>query len=142
MIPAAFVTLEKFPQTPSGKVDRKALPPPSASRSQCDEDYAAPRTPNEEAMAAIWQKVLKVDTVGIHDNFFELGGHSLLAMRVASQIRGTLGLDVSLRDLFERPTVAGLAAGLAGDRDAGAPPLVPFLAPSRRKFPLARKGSG
>ncbi len=125
MIPAAFVTLENFPQTPSGKVDRKALPPPPASRSECDEDYVAPRTPIEEAMAAVWKKVLKVDSVGIHDNFFELGGHSLLAMRVTSQIRGTLGLDLSLRDLFERPTVAGLAAGLAGNEEAGAPPLAP-----------------
>ena len=100
--------LERLPLTPNGKIDRKALPAPERSDSD-DATYVAPRTPIEKILAGIWTEVLGLDQVGIKDNFFELGGHSLLAMQLISRIRGVLGVDVPLRNLFETPTVAGFA---------------------------------
>ena len=73
----------------------------------------APRTPVEEALARIWAGVLKLEQVGIHDNFFDLGGHSLLATQIISRVRNTFQLELSLRCLFENPTVASLTAQLA-----------------------------
>ncbi len=108
MVPTTYVMLERLPLTPNGKIDRKALPAPE--RSDSDEaTYVAPRTPIEKILAGIWTEVLRLDQVGIKDNFFELGGHSLLAMQLISRIRGVLGVDVPLRNLFETPTVAGFA---------------------------------
>jgi hypothetical protein len=101
--------LESLPLTPNGKLDRKALPAPDQSRPEQDGTYTAPRTPTEELLAGIWARVLNLDKVGIHDNFFELGGHSLLATQVISRIRDTYKLDLSLRALFETPTIFGLA---------------------------------
>src|SRR5262249_47245065 len=79
MIPAAFVWLEVMPRTPSGKVDRRALPVPDRARPDLAEEFAAPHTPWEMLLAAIWQEVLMVDQIGVYDNFFDLGGHSLLS---------------------------------------------------------------
>ncbi|UFP93830.1 amino acid adenylation domain-containing protein [Gloeobacter morelensis MG652769] len=117
MVPSAFVYLAALPLTPNGKVDRTALPP-SAGRQQLDPDVV-PRTPLEQQIAAIWAQVLGVEAVGRHDNFFDLGGHSLLATQVRSRLREELQVELSLRPLFETPTVAGLArviAGLQGQR--------------------------
>jgi amino acid adenylation domain-containing protein len=108
MIPSAFVLLDAMPLTPSGKVDRRALPAPEHSRAGLAE-LVTPRTPVEEAIAEIWMALLKVDGVGVHDNFFALGGHSLLAAQVVARLRAAFGLDLPLRALFETPTVAGLA---------------------------------
>ena len=110
MIPSDFVFLDALPLTAAGKVDRRALPAPDDSRPRLEADYVAPRTPNEEVLAAIWSEVLKLDKVGIHDNFFDLGGHSLLATQVISRVRKAFELDIPLRALFESPTVAGLSA--------------------------------
>jgi acyl carrier protein len=109
MVPSAFVFLDSFPRTLNGKLDRGALPTPNESRPDLERSFVAPRTPAEELLAEIWAKVLKVERVGIHDNFFDLGGHSLKATQVVSKIRGTLQVEVPLRDLFENPTVADLA---------------------------------
>jgi acyl carrier protein len=109
MVPSAFVFLDSFPRTRNGKLDRGALPIPNQSRPELENSFAAPRTSVEEALAEIWAEVLKVERVGIHDNFFDLGGHSLKATQVVSKIRGTLQVEISLRDLFENPTVAELA---------------------------------
>jgi hypothetical protein len=76
-VPSCFVPLERFPLTPSGKVDRKALPAPASRRPEVNGTVAAPNTSTEESLARIWCEVLELPTVGIHDNFFELGGHSL-----------------------------------------------------------------
>jgi acyl carrier protein len=107
MIPSSFVTLSELPLTPSGKVDRLALPAPEP-RTALD-PMVQPRTPVEEAVAEIWADLLKQERVGVHDNFFALGGHSLLAAQVVARLRVAFGLDIPLRALFETPTVAGLA---------------------------------
>jgi acyl carrier protein len=114
MLPSFFVTLDSLPLTPSGKLDRRALPPPDGGRSDVAGEYVAPRTEAEGKLAAIWQEVLKVERVGVTDNFFELGGHSLLATQVISRVRESFGVELPLRKLFEAPTVGGLAAAVAG----------------------------
>ena len=108
MVPAILVELPELPLTPSGKVNRRALPAPDYC-AQLDESYAAPRTPVEELLSNIWMEVLKVSRVGINDNFFDLGGHSLLLTQVVSRIRNAFKLEMPLRVLFERPTVALMA---------------------------------
>ena len=108
MIPSAFVRLDALPLTPSGKVDRKALPTPDAE-AVTRKAYVAPRTPQEATVAGIWAEILKLDRVGVHDNFFELGGHSLLAMQMMARLREALGVELPLRSLFEAPSVAELA---------------------------------
>jgi len=102
MVPSAIVVLDKIPLTPSGKVDRKALPKPDFSSRQAI--YAAPRTETEKVLCHIWQELLGVERVGITDNFFQLGGHSLLATQVVSRIRQNLHVELPLRTLFEAPT--------------------------------------
>lgn len=109
MIPAIWVTLPSLPLTPNGKVDRKALPPPDTSRPAQFSGYVSPRTDIEKMLAGWWAEILRVEHVSIHDDFFELGGHSLSATRLLSRIRSGLQIDVPLRRLFERPTVAGFA---------------------------------
>jgi len=111
MVPQSFVLLAELPLTPSGKVDRRALPEPEAARPELEASFVAPRNAVEEVVAGIWGEVLRVGRVGVYDNFFELGGHSLLATQVISRVRRALRVELPLRTLFEDPTVAGL--GLA-----------------------------
>jgi amino acid adenylation domain-containing protein len=106
MVPSAFVLLDRLPQTPSGKVDRGALPAPQWSAAV--DSFAAPRNELEQVLAEIWAELLPVERIGIHDNFFDLGGHSLLATRLVSRLRETFQVEVSLRSLFEAPTIAQL----------------------------------
>ncbi len=113
MIPSAFVVLEALPLTPSGKVNRRALPAPSGARPELETAFVAPRTPVEEELAAIWAQLLGVEQVGVHDNFFELGGHSLLATQLISRLRETFQVELPLRSLFEATTVADLAVVIA-----------------------------
>jgi amino acid adenylation domain-containing protein len=108
LLPAAIVFLDALPLTPSGKLDRRALPAPAGERPSLDRAYVAPRTPQEEVMAGIWAGVLGVERVGVHDDFFELGGHSLLATQVISRVREAFRVEVALRRVFESPTVSGL----------------------------------
>ncbi|GHF24638.1 hypothetical protein GCM10010218_01500 [Streptomyces mashuensis] len=108
MVPALFVTLDALPLTPSGKVDRRALPAPH-ERVETTASYAAPSSVTEEVLAEIWQELLGTERIGVHDNFFEAGGDSLLAVRLASRINAAFGTDLSPRALFERPTIAGTA---------------------------------
>ncbi|MBV9914403.1 MAG: hypothetical protein JOZ93_17625, partial [Sinobacteraceae bacterium] len=118
MVPSAFVALEALPLTPNGKVDRRALPAPEG-RPEITE-FVAPRTPTEEVVAGIWCEVLKLERVGVHDNFFALGGHSLLAMRVMARLREVLEVELPLRALFQRPTIAELAVRISEQQPAAA----------------------
>ena len=111
MIPNAFVLLESLPLTSNGKVDRRALPKPDLDSTQV-EKFVAPRTPIEEMLTQIWAQVLKIEQVGIHDNFFELGGHSLLATQLVSRIRNLFKVELPLRELFTKATVAQLGRSL------------------------------
>jgi acyl-coenzyme A synthetase/AMP-(fatty) acid ligase/acyl carrier protein len=108
MVPADFILLEHLPLTPNGKVDRKALPKVNGSIAAPTE-FVAPDTPTEKALAELWQKVLRLDRVSVEHNFFASGGHSLLAMQLVGQVRDRFGIDLPLRNLFERPTVGKLA---------------------------------
>jgi acyl carrier protein len=133
MVPRAIVALEALPLTPNGKVDRKALPVPEYA---ADADrYVAPRTPAEEALAGIWAEVLRVERVGVEESFFELGGHSLLAIRVMSRVRELFGVELSLRALFEGPTVAELARVLAERGAVARAEPVPAPAPGPEASP-------
>ena len=109
MVPSAFVRLDKLPLTPSGKLDRRALPAPDKISIESEETFVAPRTPVEQQIAEIWSQVLGLKRVSIHDNFFELGGHSLLATQVISRLRQAFQVELSLHSLFESPTLTDLA---------------------------------
>jgi acyl-coenzyme A synthetase/AMP-(fatty) acid ligase/acyl carrier protein len=109
MVPSAFVFLDALPLSPNGKIDRKALPAPDHIRSELEDSLVAPRTVIEKMVADIWAEVLNLEKVGIHENFFDVGGHSLLATQVVSRIRGALHVELPLRALFEKPTIASLS---------------------------------
>lgn len=119
MIPSFFVTMEKFPLTPAGKVDRLSLPAPDGTRSALAQEYVAPRTPTEQTLADICAELLRVEQVGVHDSFFELGGHSLLATQFISRVREAFGVEVALRAIFEHPRVAELADHIEALRRMG-----------------------
>src|SRR5581483_2126683 len=112
LIPAHFVWMAQWPLTPNGKLDRRALPAPQTHRAPSTKGYQAARTPTEHLLVHIWQQVLHIEPISIHDHFFELGGHSLLVTQVVSRIRETLRIEVPLHQLFETPTIAGLAQRL------------------------------
>jgi aryl carrier-like protein len=116
MIPWPIVQLDSFPLTSNGKVDRRALPMPDDARLTRTE-IVAPRSQLEERLAALWRDVLGLARVGVYDNFFDLGGHSLLLMRLHERIRESFDRDVSIIDLFARPTINDLAAFLASGGD-------------------------
>ncbi|SEU41903.1 amino acid adenylation domain-containing protein, partial [Myxococcus fulvus] len=133
MVPSVFLTLEALPLTPSGKIARRLLPTPDAESLRGDATFIAPRTPAEEKLAELFASVLKLPRVGATDSFFALGGHSLLATQVVSRIRATFNVELPLRELFEAPTVAGLAERL---EQYAAETKVPPLVPADRSRPL------
>ncbi|MEK2477787.1 amino acid adenylation domain-containing protein, partial [Streptomyces noursei] len=123
MVPTAFVAMDRMPLTPNGKVDRAALPEPTAAERAA---YVAPRTDLEGALAEIWAEVLGVDRVGVEDDFFLAGGDSIAALRMAFQVTDRLGLTPATTALFDHPTIARFAAHLAESGRADATePLVP-----------------
>ena len=109
MAPSAFVWLKALPLTPNGKVDRQALPAPVSVRPELEGQFVAPRTPVEESIAGIWTQVLGLDRVGLYDNFFELGGDSIMSIQIVARLNQA-GLQFTPKQMFEYPTVAGLAA--------------------------------
>jgi aryl carrier-like protein len=139
MVPGTFVGIVKFPLTPNGKINRKALPAPTVERAEVRETFTPPRTATENGLAQIWQELLRLPQVGIRDNFFEIGGHSLLAMQLMARVRSAFHAELSLRNIFESPTIAELA-GLV-DRKKTQPALepVPGLSRARRISPERAK---
>jgi amino acid adenylation domain-containing protein len=127
MAPSDWIALDELPRTPSGKIDRAALPKPDSDRAVESATFSAPQTLIEELLAAIWQQVLNLERVSRDDNFFWLGGHSLLATRITSRIRDTFHVELPVRVLFESPTIVELAARIEQLTQAGAtleaPPL-------------------
>ena len=112
MAPSAFVFLDELPLTSSGKIDRKALPPPNQSASGSEAEFVAPRNAIEEVLSEIWAEVLQIDRVSARADFFELGGHSLAAAQVVYRIRDLFHVELPVRGLFEGPTVEELARAL------------------------------
>jgi amino acid adenylation domain-containing protein len=139
MVPAAFTVLPALPLSPTGKLDRKALPEPAVLAEKPARE--APRGPVEEVLAGIWADLLGVSPPGREDSFFDLGGHSLLATQVVSRLRAAFQVEVPLRRLFEAPTLAGLAgviaeaiAGVEEAAQSGARPVAPPpLQPRKRR---------
>ena len=123
MMPSAFVVLDKFPLTPNGKTDRKALAATSLERAPVKQAFTPPRTPAEETLAKIWRELLVQSEIGIDDNFFEIGGHSLLAMQLMARVRKEFQAELSLRQIFEAPTIAELADVLMEKEQSSEAPL-------------------
>ena len=109
MLPSVFIALDALPHTPNGKVSRSALPAPDPIRPELVQPYQAARTPVEATLAEIWAEVLHLDRVGTHDDFLELGGHSLAASQIISRAITAFGFELSVRALFEAPTIADMA---------------------------------
>jgi len=139
MIPGRIVLLEKLPLTANGKVDRKALPAPSAENAISGEELAEARTAVEEVVAGIFSEVLHREQVSVTADFFELGGHSLLATQVISRINSAFGIEMPIRSLFERPSVRGLGQEIAELRRAGVESEAPALVAGERgeRLPLS-----
>jgi acyl-coenzyme A synthetase/AMP-(fatty) acid ligase len=125
MVPSAIVPLPELPLTPSGKLDRQALPAPGQAGKPADR---APANEREAVLCEVFAEVLELGSVGVEDSFFELGGHSLLAIRLLSRIRSRLSVEVKIRMLFEAPTPARLAAKLGTQKSAR-----PALRPMRKE---------
>jgi acyl-CoA synthetase (AMP-forming)/AMP-acid ligase II len=112
MVPTLFVTLPALPTTPSGKVDRRALPAPALDGAAAAARWREPETAAEKLLAEVWSEVLRRERVGAGDDFFALGGHSLLAAQVVARLAREIGLELPLRQVFETPVLADLAAAV------------------------------
>ncbi|MBV9495593.1 MAG: amino acid adenylation domain-containing protein, partial [Acidobacteria bacterium] len=136
MVPSAFVVLEVLPLTPNRKVDRNALPKPEAD-AYARKPFEAPQGEREEQLAAIWREVLPIETIGRHDNFFELGGHSLLATQLMSKIRSRMHVDLPLKVLFEKSSVAELSEAIASAARSEIPAIEPVDRSAYARLPLS-----
>ena len=143
MVPSVFIALTSMPLTPTGKIDRRALPAPDQARPKLEEAFVAPRTPVERALGGIWCDLLGMDQVGLHDNFFDLGGHSLLATRVIARMRGAFGVEVGLHRFFDaEPTIARMAEEVESLRRTLPAEVVPADAPAWSSLiPIHPEGS-
>ncbi|MEO8034703.1 MAG: amino acid adenylation domain-containing protein, partial [Acidobacteriota bacterium] len=137
MVPSFFIRMERLPLTPSGKVDRRALPAPSVTDAAAHVEYVDASTEAESAVVAAWQAVLRLPRVGVHDDFFELGGDSIASLRIASRLRQE-GWKITPKVILEQHTAARVAAAI--ERDASASPQAPEVAgpvdllPAQRAF--------
>jgi thioesterase domain-containing protein/2-polyprenyl-3-methyl-5-hydroxy-6-metoxy-1,4-benzoquinol methylase/acyl carrier protein len=133
MVPSAYVTLNEFPRTPNGKLDRNALPAPDRARPELQTSYVAPSDGLEEVLAGIWEKLLDLQRVGVNDDFFELGGHSLLAVQLFSEIKKEFGHDLPLATLLRATTIRHLADFIRQEGGSASwSPLVPIQSEGSR----------
>jgi len=132
MIPTDFVIIPALPLTPNGKLDRKALPPPADSQQDTAAPYIPPRTEVETILCGIWEEVLGVRQIGVDTGFFDIGGHSLLATQIASRAADAFQVHIAVRQLFESPTVAQLAAAIEKLRASS-------VNPERKQNPITRR---
>lgn len=139
MIPSAFITLDELPLTQNGKVDRKVLPAPGDQELPKEKGHVAPQTVVEQRLVEIWSEVMKLEKIGAADNFFDLGGHSLMATQIISRVRECFQTELTLRQFFASPTVAGLAqhveAGISAGKSANEFAIVPVTRVARHKMP-------
>src|SRR5579884_1948147 len=136
MVPSAIVSIDAFPLTPNGKIDRGALPAPDFERSELEHERVAPRTPLEERLVEIWQDVLGISPIGITDDFFELGTTSMVAAQLFARIEHELGSVLPLGAIFQAPTIESLATLLeSGSSSARWTSLVP-IQPQGDKRPI------
>lgn len=137
MVPTAYVILDALPLTTSGKLDRRALPLPTEhDRPQRKQPFVAPQTETETTLADIWCEILNIKQVGIHDNFFEIGGHSLLAARIVTRVRELFAIELSVRHVFELPTIARLSQALGNGRTTETDLIKPSIQPVPREQAL------
>lgn len=149
MVPAFFVVLQSMPLTSSGKVDRRALPPPSPNAGDPDrKNRVAPNTDTEILLCKVWENLLGMQGIGTTDNFFDLGGHSILVMRMISQLHKLTSVELEFSDVFGKPTLAGLAALIESARKrqdtslplSSAPRNIPLPISTGEKFMIANYG--
>jgi thioesterase domain-containing protein/acyl carrier protein len=128
MIPSTWVFLDKFPLTPSGKIDRNSLPSPTSNHIEAQQSFIAPRDELELRLAKLWEQLLEHAPIGINDNFFEVGGHSMLVVRLITKLEKEFDKSLSLALIFHAPTIAQMASVL---RDQGWKPTWSSLVPIR-----------
>jgi len=139
-VPSVVVPLPDLPRTPNRKVDRRALPAPDVATAS-SAAFVAPTSNLEQTISAVWAEVLRVERVGVRDNFFDLGGHSLLAVQVHAKLRTMVDKTLSITDLFRFPTIASLAAHLAGP-PAGTSAAAPGSARADARREALRRRTG
>ncbi len=141
MVPAAVIAVDELPMTVNGKLDVRALPSAESVLGQGSGESREPRNALEGTLCRLFAEVLELEVdLGIDDNFFDLGGHSLLATRLISRARAVLAAELTMRDLFEAPTVAELAERVSGRDRSTRPVLVAGERPER--LPCRRRSSG
>jgi len=113
MVPSAYVQLDHLPLSPNGKVDRRALPAPTAPANLVSDPTDALMTPAQRKVAALWREILRLDRVGLHQNFFDLGGHSLLLVKLQVALKASFGQEITIVELFRHTTVGAQAARFA-----------------------------
>ena len=135
MVPTAYVALPSFPLTPNGKVDRRALPAPSVTRTETPNGYLPPQTAIERVVAEIWERLFQREHIGMHDDFFEIGGYSLLGIRLIAEVNRAFHTRLDVTDLLEAPTIEGLAKSvLSGNGSVHNPKLVRLRRGSSGQF--------
>ncbi|WP_245555904.1 non-ribosomal peptide synthetase, partial [Nocardia cerradoensis] len=140
MVPTVIVVLDELPLSANGKIDRKALPAPEAPARRSGDSIVEPRTATERQLAALVTEVLGCESLGVEDSFFDLGGNSLSAARAVARINAAFGSGLTIRDLFESPTVAQLAERIgAHGIDRSSPKLVAGPRPQRIPLSLAQQ---
>jgi len=137
MVPSAFVAVKELPRTPSGKIDRKALPAPDVKRPELDVAFAAPQSAVQMTLANVWADLLGIDRLGIDDNFFDLGGNSLLSVQCVAQLEGH-GLKLPIVKLYQHPTIRACAAFLEGAASTTSP--VELARQRKQAFQPSTKG--